>query len=127
MTSMSITSPIVLSVRSALYWCCQVSITTYASCTVRNLCSFKHASRNLPLQLSIHAFRTGFPGWIKCSCTLRCAAYVSRMSRLSRRLALSISLPSLHALLTGEVVVLDRAGRSGQGDANGFGVVADLF
>ena len=29
---------------------------------VRNQCSFKHSSRNLPLKLSINAFCTGFPG-----------------------------------------------------------------
>ncbi len=69
MNSMGVISPMVLCVRSSLYSLRQASITTCASCTVRNQCSFKHSSRNLPLKLSINAFWTGFLGWMKCSRT----------------------------------------------------------
>lgn len=48
--------PMALCVRSSLYSLRQASITTCASCTVRNQCSFKHLSRNFPLKLSIKAF-----------------------------------------------------------------------
>jgi hypothetical protein len=53
----------------ALDSCRQASTTTCASCDVRNQCSFRHSSRNLPLKLSINAFWTGFPGWMKWSVT----------------------------------------------------------
>src|SRR5687767_7646259 len=56
MNSMGVRCPMALCVRSSLYSLRQASITTCASCTVRNQCSFKHSSRNFPLKLSIKAF-----------------------------------------------------------------------
>jgi hypothetical protein len=52
---MGVISPMVLCVRSSLYSRRQASITTWASCNVRNQCSFKHSSRNLPLKMSYEA------------------------------------------------------------------------
>ncbi len=61
MNSWGVTFPIALWVRSSLYSRRHASITSWASCRVTNQCSFKHSSRNLPLQLSIKAFCTGSP------------------------------------------------------------------
>lgn len=54
--------------RCRLYCFLQVSIFCWASWRVRNQCSLRHSSRNLPLKLSIKALSCGLPGRI---CSIR--------------------------------------------------------
>jgi len=63
--SSGVRSPRELCGRSVLYSIRQFSIARRAWAIVRNQCSFRHSSRNLPLKLSTYAFSTGLPGRMK--------------------------------------------------------------
>ena len=57
--------------RLQLYSMRQASIARRACAMVKNQCSFKHSSRNLPLKDSMYAFSTGLTGRMNARCTAR--------------------------------------------------------
>ena len=69
MNSIVVTPPIVLCVHPSFCSRRQAAITTGIFCNVRNQCSFTQSSRNVSVKLSINAFWSGFPCWMKCRLT----------------------------------------------------------